>query len=174
MCWDCGKVSRDAPQQLIYYHYDLDDASASYFNGNRRINSGVQMPTKRRYYQSRIHFSTHLKNYLGLGVSSDAIDSKLINDIAKEVDLTDKNAYFEVREYLKKRKLSKHYKNIFHIIYTVCDNKPCLNPAQMQKLEKYIMAMQTYFYSIRDTIGRRSMPCIPWLLVSVVLFQTLG
>lgn len=164
VCMDCGKVIPNAIKQFVFYMSGDAGEGCSYFTRNPKNNTGVQLPTKKRFYQSKIHFMTHLKRYLGLVTSYSDVDEKLIEQIKKEIDVMDKMAYFNVREILKRRKLGKHYKDIFFIIYECGGVRPQLSGEQMRLLERHIGSIQTYFYANRDRWGKKSMPCVPWIL----------
>lgn len=169
VCMDCGKCLPDAPKQFVFYmnNYDAGQEGCSFFKRDSKRNSGVQLPAKRRYYQSKIHFMTHLKRYLDLVTSGDPVPAGLIREL--DVDVNDEMAYFHVRDLLKKRKLGKHYKDIFTIIYQRGGVRPDLSGAQLEMVERHIKSIQTFFYANRHRWRKKSMPCVPWLLERLLI-----
>lgn len=166
LCSKCGKV-------LDTYMYE-----GCGFLNNQFVKD--MAPQKKRHYHSGIHFQTHLKRYLGQ--TPGKIPESLIKSL-NHVDVFDRNAYFTVREYLKKRKLSKYYKHIFRIIYELGGIKPELTGAQIDEISLHYKVMQTYFYDnsgcfmgqnsygylvkYRKSLGkfdRKSMPSLSMLL----------
>lgn len=166
VCSVCGKV-------LDSYMYE-----GCGFLNNQFIKD--RPPQKKRHYHSGIHFQTHLKRYMG--ASPGEIPDKLYEQLG-DIDLKDRNAYFEVRRRLKSLKLSKYYKHIFRIIYDLGGRKPELSGDQLQRLNIHFNMMQSYFYensgcfmghnSFGDIVkyrasqgkfSRKSMPSISMLL----------
>jgi hypothetical protein len=170
VCWSCGKVIADAVKQFIFYAPTMD-TDCTYYNGGgrHRHNTGVQLPAKKRYYQSKIHFTTHLKRYLNQSTSPDDVPGELVDNVKAIVDVNDRNAYSDVRECLKRWKLGRHYKDIFHIIYRAGGKQPELQADQLQRLDRSINSIQTYFYTKRTNLGKKSMPCVPWLLEQLLI-----
>jgi hypothetical protein len=169
VCMDCGRVIPDAIKQFMFYMGGDASEGCSYYSRNPKNNTGVQMPTKRRFYQSKIHFMTHLKRYLGLVTAHDGVSQEIIDEVTNTIDVKDKLAYFEVRDFLKRKKLGCHYKDIFSIIYRCGGVMPNLDGEQMRTLERHINSIQSFFYANRQRWGKKSMPCVPWILERLLI-----
>lgn len=166
VCKGCGKV------------VDGRMREGSGFLNNQFIKD--MPPVKKRHYHSGIHFQTHLKRYLG--DTPGEIPSEIYDEL-RHINVTDRDAYFLVREHLKKRKQSKYYKHIFRLIYELGGHRPKLEGWQKDKIEAHYKVMQAYFYDnsgcfmgqnmygnmekYRKSLGkfnRKSMPSIAMLL----------
>lgn len=164
-CWNCAKVNSSAvPNYAHTFGFSLsNEEDIPHWSNSRRKNFGVQMPSKKRYYSSKIHFTTHLKRYLNHTTPTD-ISKEIMEDIKKTVAIDDFDAYAHVREYLWRHKLGKYYKDIFSIIYTCGGKVPTLSPQQHQQLDRLINALQHFFYTTRQKWGKKSMPCVSLML----------
>lgn len=162
-CWNCAKVNYSAVPHFMFVFPSNDDCDMSRWNNGKHKNVGVQMPPKKRYYSSKIHFSTHLKRYLNHNIPVD-IDAAILEDIRQSIDIHDFEAYAHVRKYLWNRKLGRYYKDIFSIIYACGGKIPVLSPQQHQHLDRLIISLQNFFYDNKKRWGKKSMPCVSLML----------
>jgi hypothetical protein len=166
VCWGCGKVLSTGSNKYTFYmpRGSYSDGALSTFS-NQSNNIGVQMAPKKRFYSPRIHLMNHLKRYLNMSCGTDTIPDTLLTEVRRQVDVhNDRYAYSKVREYLTKTKNVQYYPHVFHIIYQCGGTVPELSPKQMQRLERLIRALIDYFFSIREEMGKNSIPCVPAML----------
>jgi hypothetical protein len=103
--------------------------------------------------------------------------------ILEGLDFQDRDAYYLVRDRLKRCKMSKYYKHIFRLIHEMGGRRPELTGHQLQLINMHFNIMQSYFYEnsgcfmghnsfgnivkYRESEGkfqRKSMPSISMLL----------
>lgn len=146
----CGPVEADSKEGLFVCSKCGRVVDGRMFEGCGYLNNQFvkDIPvTKKRCYHSGIHFDTHLKRYMG--ESPGDVPQTLLKELS-HIDVSDRDAYFVVRNHLKSRKLSKYYKHIFRIIYELGGQRPKLEGWQKDKLVSDYKVLQTYFYENSD------------------------
>lgn len=163
VCYVCGKVADGVILEQPQSAFDKNNNMSSYRSAKNTVSQGWEMRYKRKY-RSYTHFRDHLYRYAG---SRTRCDLELAKDLM-HVDMNDWNAYLEVKKVLKKKKLSKRYRDIFTIIYQLGGEKPKLSSQLIQQCNNDYRALETYFNENKEYFGRKSMPSV-YMLLDIIL-----
>lgn len=152
-CLSCGLCRKEPIYQL-----DYDYKSTS------------MLIVRKRFYVPTTHFKEHLRRYMGARFTN--IPQQLLDDIRKQINIDDPNAYFIVRKILKRLKLMKMYKEIFTIIYLCDGHRPNITNKLYQQCIHDFQLLMKKFMEIRETEfkGRHSMPSM-YMLMHLLLLE---
>lgn len=154
ICWDCGKQVSNLHTYMFYHPYKSE--------GGQPRNSGVQFAPKKRYYNTKNHFKTHINRYFGNIPGS--LPESLIAELRTVVDLEDQNAYIVVRRHLRNSKQPQLYPSIFKILQALGGHQPPAQGNVIQRLTQEINNLQSFFYDNRARFGHHNMRCVGYML----------
>ena len=129
-----------------------------------RVKTGVFF-TKKRFYAPVTHFKEHLRRYMGARFTK--ISDQVIEN-TKNVDVTDRDAYFRMKDKLKQMKMSKLYKEIFTLIYIHGGVKAGISNDVYEKCVQDFKVLMQKFLGTRTDYQRHSMPC-NYMLLDILL-----
>ena len=135
-------------------------------NGGKRVNEGYSF-VKKRPYKKQQYFMNHFKRYYG--TEEPVPDDEWVTELCSSIDMNHRDAYFHVREFLRKRKLSRYYKSIFSMIYQFGGVRPRLTSEQFTRVPVEINSICHYFWDTREDRRGSSMKCVPMLLEKILL-----
>lgn len=160
-CWHCARQKYCPP--FVWYTEEFECDQQKPYD---RPNSGVQW-TKIRRYSKQLQFRTLLNQYMANVRLTAALP--WVEAFRKEVNVTDRMAYVRGREFLRKRKLHKHYGHLFKVIYDSGGYPPNLSSYQLQQFRVEVKAIEDFFYQhYRGKAGRTSMYSVPMLMTAIL------
>lgn len=144
VCSECGKVL-----QVGVVENDYTPAfSKSYRHEFQKpLGSDEHWYTeRRRHYHPKTHFKQHLNCYLG--ARKRHIPKPILNSLAKIIDLEDRQAFIQVRQWLKEKGKISYYKDTFTILYQLGAPVPIFTRTN-EVLDEF-----NYWYNNFKTQGR--------------------
>lgn len=157
VCHICHKV----------YENDFSHLFNEYSKPNEPIgaNSFHNYSLKRKYKHIN-HFIEVLRRYMGS--SKLAIPLEVLELVAKNVNIMDRDAYFLLRKVFKENKLQKYYHEIFPIIYRLGGKQEELTNAEYWQVINLFKMFKFKYLKMEEykVYGKKSIPSYYMLLDS--------
>lgn len=141
-CPQCGKVHEQEYMMTTEYWSEFEPCGSKYH----------MVYVRKRYYKPLTHFKEHLRRYMGARFTElpDHLWTTLKNDATLDCTLPD--AYTQVKDRLKRLKMSKYYKEIFMLIYSLGGQPPKISNQQYLLC---IRSFERYVYTDECTIFKK-------------------